>query len=159
MSCWRNRPCAWSLIGAPATGLASGPLRAELVEIARQGGKRGWWQSYQDVMPGHIAPILDFESAREPQLEDRPRHARRRFGRPFEAAQRLLVAPAVEGRERLAERRRSHRAREVEPAIVTHATQDCFLALSRCVRRRVRIQPARIFREAREERGLGIAQV
>jgi transcriptional regulator with XRE-family HTH domain len=44
-------------------GVAGGPLRAELVEIARQSGKRGWWQSYQDVMPGHIAPILDFESA------------------------------------------------------------------------------------------------
>lgn len=44
-------------------GLAGGPLRAELVEIARQSGKRGWWQPYQDVMPGHIAPILDFEAA------------------------------------------------------------------------------------------------
>jgi transcriptional regulator with XRE-family HTH domain len=44
-------------------GLAGGALRAELVEIARQSGKRGWWQSYQDVMPGHIAPILDFENA------------------------------------------------------------------------------------------------
>lgn len=44
-------------------GVGGGPLRAELVEIARQSGKRGWWQSYQDVVPGHIAPILDFESA------------------------------------------------------------------------------------------------
>ena len=44
-------------------GLEGGALRTELVEIARQSGKRGWWQSYQDVMPGHIAPILEFESA------------------------------------------------------------------------------------------------
>ena len=44
-------------------GLAGGPLRAELVEIARQNGKHGWWQSYQDVLPGHIAPVLDFESS------------------------------------------------------------------------------------------------
>lgn len=44
-------------------GLDDGPRRAELIGFARESGKRGWWQSYQDVMPGHIAPILDFERA------------------------------------------------------------------------------------------------
>ena len=43
-------------------GLSGGPLRDELVEIARESGKRGWWQSYRDVLPGHITPILDFEA-------------------------------------------------------------------------------------------------
>lgn len=44
-------------------GLRGGPLRDELVEIARESGKRGWWQSYRDVLPGHITPILDFEAS------------------------------------------------------------------------------------------------
>jgi transcriptional regulator with XRE-family HTH domain len=44
-------------------GVGSGPLRDELIGIARESGKRGWWQSYNDVLPGHIAPILDFEAA------------------------------------------------------------------------------------------------
>ena len=44
-------------------GLTGGPLRDELVEIARESGKRGWWQSYRDVLPGHITPILDFEAS------------------------------------------------------------------------------------------------
>jgi transcriptional regulator with XRE-family HTH domain len=44
-------------------GVAAGPLRDELVEIAREGGRRGWWQSYRDVLPGHITPILDFEAS------------------------------------------------------------------------------------------------
>jgi transcriptional regulator with XRE-family HTH domain len=44
-------------------GLCGGPLRDELVEIARESGKRGWWQSYRDVLPGHITPILDFEAS------------------------------------------------------------------------------------------------
>lgn len=44
-------------------GVDGGPLREELVEIARQAGKHGWWQSYQDVLPGHITPLLDFENS------------------------------------------------------------------------------------------------
>lgn len=44
-------------------GLADGALRDELVETARESGKRGWWQAYRDVLPGHITPILDFEAA------------------------------------------------------------------------------------------------
>ncbi len=40
-----------------------GPLRAELVEIARENGKHGWWHSYQDVLPLHITPILDLEAS------------------------------------------------------------------------------------------------
>jgi transcriptional regulator with XRE-family HTH domain len=44
-------------------GVAGGPLREELVGIARESGRHGWWQSYRDVLPGHIAPILDFESS------------------------------------------------------------------------------------------------
>ena len=44
-------------------GLRGGPLRDELVEIARESGKRGWWQSYRDVLPGHITAILDFEAS------------------------------------------------------------------------------------------------
>jgi transcriptional regulator with XRE-family HTH domain len=43
--------------------LSGGALRDELVEIARESGKRGWWQSYRDVLPGHITPILDFEAS------------------------------------------------------------------------------------------------
>ncbi|HEU5427770.1 MAG TPA: helix-turn-helix transcriptional regulator [Actinocrinis sp.] len=43
-------------------GLDAGPARDELIEIARESGKRGWWQSYRDVLPGHITPILDFEA-------------------------------------------------------------------------------------------------
>lgn len=44
-------------------GVGAGPVRDELVGIARESGKRGWWQSYNDVLPGHITPILDFEAA------------------------------------------------------------------------------------------------
>ncbi|HEV2342462.1 MAG TPA: helix-turn-helix transcriptional regulator [Actinocrinis sp.] len=44
-------------------GVDGGPLREELVELARQAGKHGWWQSYQDVLPGHITPLLDFETS------------------------------------------------------------------------------------------------
>ncbi|MBS2963987.1 helix-turn-helix domain-containing protein [Actinocrinis puniceicyclus] len=43
-------------------GLGPGVLREELVEIAREGGKHGWWQPYRDVLPGHLAPILAFEA-------------------------------------------------------------------------------------------------
>jgi transcriptional regulator with XRE-family HTH domain len=42
-------------------GVDGGPRREELVGIARESGRRGWWQSYRDVLPGHITPILDFE--------------------------------------------------------------------------------------------------
>ncbi len=44
-------------------GVGNGPLRAELVDIARQNGKPGWWRSYQDVLPGHLTPVLDFEAS------------------------------------------------------------------------------------------------
>lgn len=44
-------------------GVGPGALREELVGIARESGKRGWWQSYSDVLPGHITPILDFEAS------------------------------------------------------------------------------------------------
>jgi transcriptional regulator with XRE-family HTH domain len=43
-------------------GVEPGAAREELIEIARESGKRGWWQSYRDVLPGHITPILDFEA-------------------------------------------------------------------------------------------------
>jgi transcriptional regulator with XRE-family HTH domain len=44
-------------------GVASEQTRHELIQIARESSKKGWWHSYIDVTPSRISPYLDFEAA------------------------------------------------------------------------------------------------
>lgn len=46
-------------------GVTDERSRQELVQIARESGKKGWWHSYSDVTPQRISPYLDFEATAE----------------------------------------------------------------------------------------------
>lgn len=43
-------------------GVAHEPLRVELVGIARESGKKGWWQPYRDVLAEHVSLLLELEA-------------------------------------------------------------------------------------------------
>jgi transcriptional regulator with XRE-family HTH domain len=44
-------------------GLTDASARGELIAIARESGRKGWWHSYSDVTPQRISGYLDFEAA------------------------------------------------------------------------------------------------
>ncbi|GAA2726842.1 helix-turn-helix domain-containing protein [Actinocorallia aurantiaca] len=44
-------------------GVGGAAERATLLELARQAGEPGWWQRYQDVMPGWLEPYIGLEQA------------------------------------------------------------------------------------------------